>query len=460
MERNSLTYTLSRAAGLFLAACALLSALPVLAAEIIIDPKSVSAGERYCECCSRRRAQIDCPERIKVPLKITRPLSIIGTPKAVIKGNGKGSAITITASDVTIRGVTVTGSGLLLETQDSGIFISKQATGVRITGNTVANNLIGIYVWGAKDTLVANNKIIGRNDMRVNERGNGVQIWNAPGTVIEGNDISHGRDGIFVTTSRRNIFRANNMHDVRFAVHYMYTNDSEVTDNISRGNHIGYAIMFSRNIKVSGNRSINDRDRGILFNYANRVVVSGNSVSGGPKKCVFIYNSSKNTFNRNRFENCQIGIHFTGGSERNDMIENAFIDNRTQVKYVGTRWLDWSKNGRGNYWSDHTAFDLDGDGIADVAYRPNDLTDQILWRYPAAKLLTNSPAVQLLKWAQSAFPALHPGGVIDTSPLMVPPRPDKGGTDKGRPDKGSSQNRNPRKSSQLKPKKGLVYEQK
>jgi nitrous oxidase accessory protein len=85
---------------------------------------------------------------------------------------------------------------------------------------------------------------------------------------------------------------------------------------------------------------------------------------------------------------------------------------------VGTRNLDWSEHGRGNYWSDDPAFDLNGDGIADTAYRPNDLVDQVVWRYPAAKLLLNSPAVQLVRWAQSAFPNLHPGGVIDSAPLM------------------------------------------
>ncbi len=31
------------------------------------------------------------------------------------------------------------------------------------------------------------------------------------------------------------------------------------------------------------------------------------------------------------------------------------------------------------------AFDLDGDGIADTAYRPNDLIDQVLWTQPAAR---------------------------------------------------------------------------
>ena len=50
----------------------------------------------------------------------------------------------------------------------------------------------------------------------------------------------------------------------------------------------------------------------------------------------------------------------------------SVIGNRTQVKYVGTRWLEWSgvpeaagPSGKpvGNYWSDHVAFDIDGDGM-------------------------------------------------------------------------------------------------
>jgi nitrous oxidase accessory protein len=179
--------------------------------------------------------------------------------------------------------------------------------------------------------------------------------------------------------------------------------------------------MYSMAIEVRDNRSEDDRDRGILFNYANNVTVQDNIVTGGPEKCIFIYNSNKNIITRNYLSECAIGVHFTAGSERNVIFQNAFVSNRTQVKYVGTRWLDWSSKGQGNYWSDHAAFDLNRDGIADRAYKPNDLTDQILWRHPAAKLLVNSPAVQILKWAQSAFPALHPGGVIDSAPLMLVP---------------------------------------
>ncbi len=242
-----------------------------------------------------------------------------------------------------------------------------------------------------------------------------------PGSVVEDNEVRHGRDGIFVTTSKQNTFRNNHFGELRFAIHYMYTNDSEVSGNVSRGNHVGYAIMFSHRLTVRGNLSDGDRDRGFLFNYANSSQITGNAVRGGAEKCVFIYNANKNRFHGNRFQGCAIGIHFTAGSERNEIAGNVFLGNRTQVKYVGTRDIEWSAGGRGNYWSDNPAFDLDGDGIADRPYRPNGLVDQIVWRQPLAKLLLNSPAVQILRWAQSEFPALHPGGVTDSAPLMVPP---------------------------------------
>ncbi len=423
---NAMRYLV--AAGLILAATGL--APPANAERITVYPD----GEPLQAAIARAQAGdvlVLQPGRHLGPVTITNSITIEGSGEALIAGNGVGNVVTVDAPDVTLRNLRVTGSGLLLETQDSGIFLTPAATNARVTGAYLYDNLIGIYVSGADNTLVRGNRIIGRRDLRLNERGNGIHVWNAPGAVIEDNEISAGRDGIFVTTSSRNIFRGNNIHDVRIAVHYMYTNDSEVTGNVSRGNHVGYAIMYSSRIEVRDNISENDRDRGIFFNFANGIeitgnmvtgnMVAGNMVTGGPENCLFIYNSNKNLISGNYLTGCDIGIQFTAGSEQNDIFGNAFVANRTQVKYVGTRWLEWSANGSGNYWSDNSAFDLDRDGLGDAPYRPNDLTDQIIWRYPAAKLLLNSPAVQVLKWAQSAFPALHPGGVVDSFPLMAVP---------------------------------------
>lgn len=358
-------------------------------------------------------------------LNITRSLTIKGVDvdgkkASIIDGESSLHTIVVSAPDVKIKGLIVRNSGHDLDNEDSGIFITGEGDHTQVIDNRLEGNLIGVYLKGPESVLVSNNVIIGSRFHRMNDRGNGVYVWNSPGSIVEDNNIRYGRDGIFVTTSRNNRFSGNRMEDLRFAVHYMYANDSEVSNNISLNNHVGYALMFSDRIKVIGNVSIGDSERGLFFNFANYSVIEGNRVVGA-EKCVFIYNANFNQINGNSFEECHIGIHFTAGSEKNEIYGNAFINNRTQVKYVGTRYIEWSKDGRGNYWSDNVAFDIDKDGIADQVYKPNDLVDQIVWRHPLAKLLLNSPSVQILKWAQSEFPGLHPGGVTDSVPLMSPP---------------------------------------
>ncbi|WP_422365656.1 nitrous oxide reductase family maturation protein NosD [Pelagibius sp.] len=360
------------------------------------------------------------PGRHQGPIVIKQPLTLEGGGAATIDGGGEGSVITVAAPDVVLRGLTIVGSGSSHETIDAGVSLGKKARNAVVEGNRLLGNLYGVDIHGARDARVAGNVIDGRRDHRVNQRGNGVYVWNAPGAVVESNDIRWGRDGIFVNTSRKNVFRNNRFRELRFAVHYMYADDSEVSGNLSVGNDLGYAVMFSKRLRVTGNISLDDREHGIMLNYANSSLVSGNLVRGGENRCAFLYNAHKNRIEGNRFERCRIGIHFTAGSERNALTDNAFIGNRTQVKYVGSRWLEWSDDGRGNHWSDLAAYDVDGDGIADAPYRPNDHMDHILWTQPAAKLLLGAPAVQLVRWAQSAFPALLPGGVIDSNPLMRP----------------------------------------
>lgn len=385
------------------------------------------------------------------PVRLDRPVALTGREGAVIEAPGRDSVVTVTAEGAAVRGLVLRGSGSDLAAMDSGVLLRRTARGAVVEGNRIEGNLFGVYVHGAEGAMVRGNAITGRRGGRLSEHGNGVTVWNAPGARVEGNDIRFGRDGVFVLASRHNGFVGNRFRDLRFGVHYMYTDDSEVSGNASLGNHAGYAIMYSQRLRVRGNLSDGDRDHGMLFNYANGSEVSGNAVIGrtaaageadgaadgadrehaalasedaggaAPAKCVFIYNANRNRFVGNLFEGCGIGVHFTAGSEGNAVSGNAFVANRTQVKYVGTRHLDWSSGGRGNYWSDNPAFDLDRDGIADAAYRPNDVVDRVLWTAPRAKILLNSPAVQVLRWAQSQFPAILPGGVVDSRPLIAPP---------------------------------------
>jgi nitrous oxidase accessory protein len=199
----------------------------------------------------------------------------------------------------------------------------------------------------------------------------------------------------------------------------MYSKGGAVTDNVSIGDHIGYALMYSDNLKVIGNVSVKDRDQGLMLNSAKKGTITDNYVFGSGGKCLFMYLAIRNRLADNRFENCDIGVHVTG-SDDNAIAGNAFIGNHVQMRYAGTKTYEWSVKGSGNYWSDNTAFDLNGDGVADTAYRPNNVVDWMVWRYPLSKLLLSSPAMELLRAAQGQFPALNPGGVVDSFPLMEP----------------------------------------
>ena len=355
-------------------------------------------------------------------INIHQSLTLFGSHEknnSIIDGEGSSHVITVSAPDVLIKNLRIQNSGEILEDEDSAIFITDKGDRAHIENNHLENNQIGVYLKGPEDAVVSNNVIIGSQYHRINDRGNGVYLWNTPGSIIKDNVIRYGRDGIFVNGSRDNIFSGNHMSNLRFAIHYMYAHNSEVSNNISVNNHVGFALMFSDRITAKNNFSSGDDKRGLFFNFANYSTIEGNRVVGS-EKCVFIYNANFNQINKNSFEDCQIGIHFTAGSEKNEIYDNAFINNRSQVKYVGTRYIEWSKNGRGNFWSDNVTFDIDDDGIADQTYKPNDLVDQLVWRHPLAKLLLNSPSIQVLKWAQSEFPGIHPGGVTDSAPLMQP----------------------------------------
>jgi len=356
------------------------------------------------------------------PVHIEIPLTLTGTTGAIIDAGGVGSVVTVDAPDVTIQSLTLINSGRVHEPGDAGVKLTQKARGAQVLNNDLKGNLIGIDIHGARDALVQGNRIEGLQLSRMNDRGNGVYVWNAPGSIVKDNDIRYGRDGIFSNVSKHNLYRGNLFRDLRFAVHYMYTNDSEISGNVSIGNHLGFAMMYSDRIVARDNISINDRDYGVMLNYTNKSDVFANQVSGGAEKCAFVYNSHNNLLAENSFNGCDIGIHFTAGSERNTVTGNAFIGNHTQVKYVGASDVEWSFEGRGNFWSDHPSFDLNGDDRADSTYRPNDVMDHILWSQPAAKLLIGSPAVQLVRWSQEQFPATAIGGVIDSHPLIVAPK--------------------------------------
>ncbi len=369
---------------------------------------------------------------------IDKPLTLRGEPGAILDGEGNGDVIRVTSPDVRIEGLTLRNSGFNLTDMNAGIHAEREAHRIHVEDNVLENVAFGLWLWHLEAPSVIGNRIAGNTAVRSQDRGDAIRLYNITGGTIADNDVRDSRDAIYVDTSRDLTFRNNRLRDSRFGIHYMFTHGGKIVGNHTSGTRAGYALMMSRDLQVVNNRSERDMNYGILMNYVNYSTIADNDIRGitawhGPGgsehgvtlgaegKALFIYNSQSNEIRGNRLADSELGIHLTAGSENNRLYDNAFINNRQQVMYVATRSQEWSRDGRGNYWSDYLGWDLDGDGVGDTPYEPNDAVDRLLWRHPEARLLLHSPAVVALRWVQRQFPIFRAQGVRDSAPLMQAP---------------------------------------
>ena len=107
------------------------------------------------------------------------------------------------------------------------------------------------------------------------------------------------------------------------------------------------------------------------------------------------------------------GVWVTG----NDIHENA---ETAQVDGGGdAATAEWS----GNYWSDYAGFDLNHDGVGDVAWQIKRLSTELTDARPNLKLLYGTAALATLDAVARAMPVLASKLLLsDAKPAMQPHR--------------------------------------
>ena len=197
----------------------------------------------------------------------------------------------------------------------------------------------------------------------VSETGNGVSLWNAPGAVVR----RQRRSPMAATASshdhqpQRPLPRQPLRRTCVSPSTTCTPTTAKSAGNVSIGNHVGYAIMFSSNLEITGNRADGASRSRAAAAVCQRLADRGQRVVGGgararaplakserrtSEKCVFIYNTNKNNFREQLVRGLRDRhpLHRRLGTQQHH--GNAFIANRTQVKYVGTRLQDWSQGPR------------------------------------------------------------------------------------------------------------------
>jgi ABC-type multidrug transport system ATPase subunit len=81
-------------------------------------------------------------------------------------------------------------------------------------------------------------------------------------------------------------------------------------------------------------------------------------------------------------------------------------------------------NGQGNFWSDYTGYDADGNGLGDLPYVSKSLFENMMDKNPALRLFQLSAAQQAIELAAHAFPIFQPQPKFsDDAPLLEPITP-------------------------------------
>ena len=365
-------------------------------------------------------------------LRIDKALTLVGLPGAVIDGGGSGDIIEIAAPDVTIRGFTIRNTGIDLEKENAAVRVL--APRAVIEDNVIDDILFGIDLREAPDSRVAGNRIGGKA-LDVARRGDGLRLWRCDRVVVERNVIHDGRDAI-LWYSKGVTVRDNRAFDCRYGLHLMFSDDVTISGNEFSRNSVGIYLMYSTGVMLSDNRLIKNRGPsgyGIGLKEADRFTVRDNLMVGN-RAGVYLDGSPftqerPGEFTGNTFAYNDVGCMVLPSARGNEFTENNFIDNIDQVAVAGRGSLEanrfW-KGERGNFWSDYTGYDQNGDGVGDFVHESQTLFENLMDTQPSLRLFLFSPAQQAIEFVGRAIPAVRPEPKFtDEVPLMcqVPVRP-------------------------------------
>jgi nitrous oxidase accessory protein len=354
-------------------------------------------------------------------LVIDKKLALIGRDQPVIRGEGNGSVVLITADSCVFKGFVVEHCGQMLVNEDAGILLKSNNN--LVAENKLRDVLFGIYLLGANDNEIAGNHVLGRKALEIGERGSGIHIWNSQRNRFIGNVIADSRDGFYIQNANGTYIERNEVFDLRYGVHYMYADSNVFLHNRFYNNVAGAAIMYSRGIVMRHNSFMRNRgfaSFGILFQDCQNSIADSNVIADNVVG-LFFEASSGNVFRHNIIAQNDVALQMFQNSERNIFTENNFIANLNPLALVGKRTLThWSQNGKGNYWSAYEGYDLDHDGIGDVPMKIQNVFDYLEGQHPNLRLYLYSPASQALAAAAKAFPIIEINQEVDEHPLMRP----------------------------------------
>ena len=360
------------------------------------------------------------------PIRIRGPLTVIGRNNPVIDGRGMGSVVSIEGDEVVLRGFHVRNSGREVTEEAAGI----KATGNRhtIEDNDVRDVYFGIHLGGGDGYQVANNRIA-PGVQHGARPGHGISVWNARDSKIIGNRISDARDGVYLSFAEDVVVSGNDVTRCRYGLHSMSSLNATLVGNTLVANLLGAALMQSDRLVLRANRIEQHRQGsaayGVLLKDIGDLVAEDNAILsnrvGVYAEGVPLQPTHQAVMMHNTIAGNEVGLALQSNAALT-IAENRIADNLADVRPLGRRLsssLKWSRNGRGNSWSQYRGYDRDADGLGDLPYSVNEPMDALIRKNSLMQAFLYTPAHLALEAAARMFPLYRDQPLlVDEHPLM------------------------------------------
>jgi parallel beta-helix repeat protein len=268
--------------------------------------------------------------------------------------------------------IVVDGAGFTLKGVgvNAGITLSGRKN-VTIKNVDVRNYVMSVWLQQSTNNTISDNSMLTAFNVILDSSSNN-QIT---GNSITGQDTGYGYGVQLNSGSSKNTILGNSFTDTGIGVRVEGADYNLISENyfIRGGTSVlvrGCYNIISKNNMVDGIGGISVTGPG-SYN-----TIFGNNIMGKSKCGIKIYHGSSNTVYENYVANCAIGVKLgfdlefpDRKVENNVFYHNSFVNN-TQYVFIG--YVPdpnfWNNGEKGNYWSDYTGVDSDGDGIGDTPY--------------------------------------------------------------------------------------------
>ena len=275
---------------------------------------------------------------------------------------------TVTADSVTLRGLEIREVGASATDDRAGIKVV-EAKGCVIEDDVLIDTFFGIYLSKASGCVVRHNRLRASGKTEVLS-GNAIHSWSSDHLLIEDNDIAGHRDGIyFEFTTAARVRRNRSRSNLRYGLHFMFSNDCEYSGNVFEGNGAGVAVMYSKNISMR-EQSVQAQLGARRF----RIAAQGNQRQ--PNRAEQLYREQRRPERRRnqsphrgreRFRAQRVGGTGDGRRGRDRFPGQSVFGKRVRR---GDNSVNSATRFSGNYWDRYSGYDLDRDGTGDVPFAP------------------------------------------------------------------------------------------